>query len=104
MSAIMSCTNWYLPIALAERVALVGVRGRGLEAGADHADGAGGDGEPALVERVHGDLEALALLADAVLGRDLHVGEEQLAGRTGPDAELVRDLPGLDARPMRARR
>ena len=52
--------------ALAERLALVGVAGRELEAGAHHADGAGGHREAAVVERVHGDLEALALLADAV--------------------------------------
>ncbi len=78
---------------------LVGVLHRRLQARPDDADRAGGDREPALVERVHRDLEALALCADQVLGRHLHVREEELAGRARPDAQLVLDLAGLDALP-----
>ena len=63
-----------------------------------------GDGEAALVEAVHGDLEALALLADEVLGRHLDVLEEELAGRARPDAELVLDVPRRYARPLASRR
>ena len=85
----MSCTNWYLPIACAERLPLARVLDRALEARAHDAARARGDREAALVERVHRDLEALALLADQVLGRHLDVLEEELAGRAGPDAELV---------------
>src|ERR671930_485360 len=60
---------------LTERLPLARVLDRALEAGPDHAAGAGGDGEAALVEPVHRDLEALALLADQVLGRELDVLE-----------------------------
>src|SRR5436853_42017 len=68
-----------------------------LEAGADHAACAGGDGEAALVEPVHRDLEALSLLADQVLGRHLDVLEEELARGAGPDAELVLGVRGREA-------
>jgi hypothetical protein len=83
----MSCTNWYadrLPNVWRSR-AYSTERSRH----ADHAARAGRDGEAALVERVHRDLEALALFADQVLGGNLDVLEEELAGRAGPDAELV---------------
>jgi hypothetical protein len=46
-----------------------------------------------VVERVHRDLEALALLAAGGSRRGhLDVLEEELAGRAGPDAELVLGL------------
>src|SRR5256714_3200061 len=74
---------------LPERPALARVLDRALEAGADDAARAGGDGEAPLVEPVHRDLEALPLLAHEVLGRHLDVLEEELARGAGPDAELV---------------
>src|SRR5699024_8230239 len=43
------------------------------------------------------DPEALALVADTVLDRDLGVVEEELAGRAGPHAELVLGLRRADA-------
>ena len=85
----MSWTNWYRPISLAERLALARVLDRPLETGADDAAAARGDREAPVVERVHRDLESLALLAEPVLGRHLDVLEEELAGRARPDAELV---------------
>src|SRR4026207_1229606 len=51
---------------LPEGLALARVGAPPLEAGADDAAGPGGHGEAALVEAVHGDLEALALVADEV--------------------------------------
>src|ERR687888_1594955 len=78
-----------LPDRLAERLPLARVLDRALEAGADDAACSRSDREAALVEPVHRDLEALSLLADQVLGRELDVLEEELAGRAGPDAELV---------------
>ena len=74
---------------LAERLALVGVLERRVEARLGEPDGAGGDGEPALVDRAHRDQEALALLADPVLDRHAHVVEVDQAGVAGPDAELA---------------
>ena len=40
------------------------------------------------VQRPHGDVEALTLVADAVLGRNPHVAEDHLPGRTATNAEL----------------
>jgi hypothetical protein len=48
-----------------------------------------GDADASAVERGHGDLEALALLAQKVFLRDLHVVEDQLAGGAGANAQLV---------------
>src|SRR5437763_1008285 len=62
------------------------------------AERPGGDREPPLVEAVHRDLEPLPLLADEVLDRYLDVLEEELAGRTGPDAELVLLVAGGESR------
>lgn len=69
------CDEW-----LVERLAHLCVRERLLECGARHADGAGRDAGAGLVEGLHDDVEALPLLADAVLGRDDHVLEQDLGG------------------------
>src|SRR5581483_2810759 len=74
---------------LTERLALARVLDRTLEARTDDAARTGGDREPSLVERVHRDLEPLALFADQVLGGHLDVLEKELAGRARPDPELV---------------
>ena len=81
MSAIMSWTNWYLPIGCpnVSRSRAYSNRSRRRTTAA----GAGSDREAALVESVHGDLEPLAFLADEVLGRHLDVLEEELASRAG---------------------
>src|SRR5213076_630620 len=78
---------------LPELLALARVLDGALEARAHDAARARRDGEAALVERVHRDLEALPLLADEVLRRHLDVLEEELPRRAGPDAELVLGLP-----------
>ncbi len=76
---------------LAERLALAGVLERRVEARPGQADRARRDGVAAVVDSAHGDLEALALLADAVLQRHAHVVEVDLAGIAGVDAELALD-------------
>src|SRR3954447_21387833 len=85
---------------LPERLALARVLDGALEARAHDAARARRDGEAALVERVHRDLEALPLLADEVLRRHLDVLEEELPGRAGPDPELVLRVAGRDSLPL----
>ena len=71
--------------------------GRGVVDGAlRDADRLRPDGGPAAVERVHGDREALALLADAVRRRDADLVEHDLAGRAAPHAQLVLVLGDAD--------
>ena len=94
----MSCDELVAADLLAERLPLARVLDRALEARADHAARARGDREAAVVERVHRDLEALALLADQVLGRHLDVLEEELARRARPDPELVLLVARREAR------
>ena len=55
---------------LAEGLPLVGVADGRVEAGLGEPDGTGRDRVAALVDRAHRDQEALAFLADPVLGRD----------------------------------
>src|SRR5918996_135535 len=64
-----------LPDRLPERLPLARVLNGALQAGPDDAAGARCDREAALVEAIHGDLEAPALLSDEVLGRDRDVLE-----------------------------
>src|SRR5205814_891937 len=59
-----------------------------LEGGTADSDRLRADADPAAVERGHGDLEAVALLPEALRDRDFHVLEEDGAGRRGADAEL----------------
>ena len=94
--AIICWTSSKLADRLAEGLALVGVLDAGVEAGAGEPDRAGADGEAALVDAAHGDLEALALLADAVLDRDADVVEGELAGVASADAQLALDRAGRE--------
>ena len=57
----------------------------------------GGDGEATDVEAAHRHLEAVALLADAVGGRDLDVLEDQRPGVARAQAELVVVAGGAEA-------
>ncbi len=79
---------WNVGERLAELLALLGVGERLLESALGDADRLGRDADAAAVERRHGDLEALAVLAQALAGRDAHVVESQLGGAGGVDAEL----------------
>src|SRR4029450_2237602 len=82
---------------LAERLALLGV-GEGVVEGAlGDADGLGADGDPAVVQGPQGQREALALLSQAVGGRDPDVVADGLGGGRAADAELVLVLADLEA-------
>ena len=74
---------------LLEDDALPGVARRDVDAGLREADRARGDAEAAVLDRVHRDLEALALLADEGVLRHPHLVEDELAGRERPEAVLV---------------
>ena len=89
---------------LAKRLALVGVLERRIEARLGEAHRAGRNREAALVDRAHRDREALAFLADAVLGGHANVVEVDLAGIAGMDAELGFDGAASSGRACRARR
>ena len=63
---------------LAELDALLGIAQRLLKRALGDAQGLRGDADASAVQRGHGDLEALALLAQQVFLGDLHVIEDQL--------------------------
>src|SRR5712692_709823 len=75
-----------------ERFAVFHVLRRGLEGGSGHADGSGGDADPAAVQGPHGLVPAVPFLADEVLLRDAAVLERKVRGRTRPQSELRRRL------------
>ena len=74
---------------LAELDTLLGVVHRGLIGPLGNAQRLSRDADTAAVQGGHGDLEALALLAQQILLGDLHVVEDQLGGGRGADAHLV---------------
>ena len=74
---------------LAELNPLLGVLHGGLIGPLGDAQRLSRDADTAAVQGGHGDLEALALLAQQVLLGDLHVVEVQLAGGGGTDAHFV---------------
>ena len=71
--------------------------GRDLERALRDPDGLGGDGRPAAIERPHREIEAVALLADPVRGRDADPIERELRGRAAADAHLVLDAGDAEA-------
>src|SRR6185503_8504594 len=85
-----------LPDLDAEGLALLGVLRAGVTAGADEAGRTGGDGVAPLVEREHRDLEALARLAEHVLGRHFHVVHLEVAGVAREDAPLLLERPARE--------
>jgi len=62
---------------LAELDALLGIAQRLLKRALSDAQGLRGDSDASAVQRGHGDLETLALLAQQVFLGDLHVIEDQ---------------------------
>ena len=87
---------------LAERLPLARVVGRVLERGARDADGAGRDLRPRVLEEVHRDEEALAVLPEQAVGRNARVLEDERAGVRGAEAELQL-LPARRRRPGSSR-
>ena len=82
----------------AELLPLEGVAARRLVGALGEADGQRGDADAAGVEHLQRLDEALALLADQLVGRDAAVLEQHLGGLAGPHAELVFLLAGAQAR------
>jgi hypothetical protein len=73
---------------LAERDAFLGVRERGVERGARHADRLRADADAPAFEAGERDLQALPFFAEQVLGRDAAALEDDLRG-------VARVLAGL---------
>src|SRR5664280_554239 len=81
----------------AEGLATFHVLARVVDRSLGDTDGLGSDGRAGPVEGVHGDLKALALLANTVRGRNTYVVEHDLAGRRRAKSHLVLVLGELDA-------
>ena len=62
-----------------------------------------GDADAAGVEHAHRDLEAVAFLAQHLVGLDHVVGELDLAGGRGADAQLGLGLAAVEAGARRCR-
>ena len=84
---------------LAELLTLTGVVKSLLESALCNAQCLCGDADAAAVEGSHGDLEALALLAQQVLLGHLHIVEDQLSGGGGANAHLVIVIAELETLP-----
>lgn len=65
---------------LAELLALVGILERHVERGLHDTEGTPREDEALVVEAAHENFGAVALTTDDVLGRHLHVVEEELGG------------------------
>ncbi len=81
MSASFGCDQLVLRDRLAHRLARLRVLERVVGRALGDAEGLRGDAGPGAVEDPHRELEALALLAEEVRGRDRAVVEDELAGR-----------------------
>ena len=80
--------------------ALAGIPDGLVQRAARDAGRGGGHGRAALVEDLHADHEAVALVAEQVLDRHLDVLEEDLARLGGMLAHLLQRLAGADAGPV----
>src|SRR5580765_1233910 len=86
---------------LAHRLAALGVLERVAGRALCEAEALRADARPGAVEDAHRDPEALAFLAEQVVGRDAAVVEEDLAGGRALDPHLRLDPPDLEARRVR---
>src|SRR5207249_5178894 len=82
---------------LAELLALLRVGDGGVEGGLRDAEAERAGRRPRYVERAHGELEALALGAQAVAHRHRAVAEVQRHRRRGADAHLLFFLADREA-------
>ena len=83
--------------ALAELDTLLGVLDGLVDSALAQAQGLRGDADPAAVQGLHGDREALALFAQQVLLGDDAVLKDQVAGGGAADAHLLLVLAGGEA-------
>ena len=84
MSAIIHCSPWNLDTGRPNWTLDLEYSMARSRAPWAQPDGLGGDDRAGGVQGLHGVDEPLALLADQVLGRNLHVLEDQLGGRETP--------------------
>ena len=101
--AISHWMPWKSAIVLPKAGALLHVLGGVHERSLGQTDAPGGHDRAHGVEPEHGQPEP-ADLADHVLGRDVHVVEDELAGVHAAHAHLVVGAAHRDALPGRARR
>ena len=83
--------------ALAELPAFERVGAGRVVGGLGDADRLRGDADPAAVERLHRDGEALAVLAEQTVGIDPHAVQHDVGGRARVEPELLFLLADLDA-------
>ena len=95
MSAIMKLIAWYAAIGRPNVFRSCAYLIASSIARLREADRAGGDGRPRVVEGAHGDLEAVAFLAEDPLRRDLDVLEREAAGV----ARALAEVPSPSCRP-----
>ena len=81
---------------LAKGLPFLSVLDGSLHRRAGNADAAGSDARPALVQRLHGDLEPRPLLAQQVVGRDARLVKDHLRGIGAAVAHLVFLLASRD--------
>mmetsp|Transcript_27981 Transcript_27981/g.58342 ORF Transcript_27981/g.58342 Transcript_27981/m.58342 type:complete len:410 (-) Transcript_27981:437-1666(-) len=79
----------HLGNGLAEGVSFERVLHGAVDGGGGDAEGLAGDSDASSVERLHGDFEALAGLADEVRFGDADVVHDQVGGGGGADSEFV---------------
>ena len=84
---------------LAELDALLGIAQRVLKRALGDAQRLGGDADASAVQRGHGDLEAVPLLAQQVFLGNLHIVEDQFRRGGGANAHLVIVVAELKALP-----
>src|SRR5690606_36583567 len=73
---------------LTERLTLTRVLTRSFVGGFGDSEGLCGNTNATCIEHGHGDLEAFALFAEAILSRDSAIFEEQLTGSRCANAKL----------------
>ena len=88
MSASFAAISWCCDDRLAHRLARPRVLERVVGRALGDPERLRGDTGPRAVEDPHRELEAFALLAEQVRGRDAAVVESELAGRGAGDAHL----------------
>ena len=97
MSASLPCTSWKVPIGCVELLPLVHVGDHHVHGRLHDAERARRQHRALVVEAAHQHVDALADLAQHVLGRHLAVLEHQLARVGAAHAQLVELLRGGEA-------
>ena len=97
MSASLPCISWNSPIGWPNCLRSCTYGSTDVHAGRHDAERAAGEHRALVVEAAHQHVDALAFLAEHVLGRHFAVAEHELAGVRAAHAELVELLRGGEA-------